>query len=366
MRRKSSFRCWCLVALLTVPVAASRRGGGKAQDPPPRRQHHHRQRLPAGRPRRPPPRGRDPAAARGGAGPAPDRGHQPGPGRRVHPRPPLLRPVRQGHRPPRGGRLRPHPLRPERRRQAGGVRGQLPQGLRRAHRPAPPGLPAGDDRPDDDHPLHDPRARRVGQRADPQGRRGGAPRPLRRVYPLPGRARARAGHAQLPPLPAREDPGAAPRVGQAVRPGGPGRRDGQPARRPFPGPARLVRRSPSQPGRIPRHRRRDGEVPREADPGTEDTPGPTPRPTARRSRRSAGDWSSSTRASRTPRRSGTRPRPTARSWSTCSTTTSGPRRTARRATSTSGSTPGPAPRSPWSSGTWTTSGTAGRRRSRAS
>ena len=89
------------------------------------------------------------------------------------------------------------------------------------------------------------------------------------------------------------------------------------------------------------------------------------RPAARRSPRGRG-WSSSTRASRTHRRSGTRRRPTARSWSTSSTTTSGPRRTGRRATSTSGFTPAPAPRSRWSSGTWTTSGTAGRRRSRTS
>ena len=341
------------------------RGGGKAQDPPPRRQHHHRQRLPAGRSRRPPPRRRDPAAARGGEGPASDRGHQPGAGRRVHPGPALVRPVRQGDRPPRRRRLRPHPLRPERRRQAGGVRGQLPQGLRRADRQAAPGLPAGDHRPDDDHPLHDPRARRIDQRAHPEGGRVGTPGPVRRVYPLPGRARARAGHAQLPPLPAREDPGEAPRVGQAVRPGRPGRGDGQPARRPFPRAARLVRRSPSQPGRLSRDRRRVGQVPREADPGEENHRGRRSRPRARRSPRGRG-WSSSTRASRTPRRSGTRPRPTARSWSTSSTTTSGPRRTARRATSTSGSTPGPAPRSRWSSGTWTTSGTAGRRRSRTS
>ena len=189
MRRINSLRSWCLVALLTLPVAASGAGGGKAQDPPPRRQHHHRQRLPAGRSRRPPPRRRDPAAARGGEGPAADRGHQPGAGRRVHPGPALLRPVRQGDRPPRRRRLRPHPLRPERRRQAGGVRGQLPQGLCRADRPAAPGLPAGDHRPDDDHPLHDPRARRGDQRAHPQGGRVGTPAAVRRVYALPGRAR---------------------------------------------------------------------------------------------------------------------------------------------------------------------------------
>ena len=129
--------------------------------------------------------------------------------------------------------------------------------------------------------------------------------------------------------------------------------------------ARLVRRSPPQSGRLSRDRRRVGQVPRETDPGKENHRGRRQRPAARRRSWGRG-WSSSTRASRTHRRSGTRPHPTARSWSTSSTTTSGPRRTARRATSTSGSTPGPAPRSPWSSGTWTMSGTAGRRRSRTS
>ncbi len=100
-------------------------------------------------------------------------------------------------------------------------------------------FPRATDRPDDDHPLHDPRARRGGQRPHPQGGRVGTPAAVRRVFAVCGGAGARAGHAQLPPLPAGEDPGAAPRLGPAVRPGRSGRRDGQPARRPLPGPARL-------------------------------------------------------------------------------------------------------------------------------
>ena len=278
MRRSNVLRTWCLVALLTLPVAAWGGEAGKLKilllgdsttigsvcrqaDPDgPHLEDVIRLLLAAEKDL------------------PPSRGHQPGAGRRVHPGPALVRPVRQGDRPPRRRRLRPHPLRPERPRQAGGLRGQLPQGLCRADRQAAPGLPAGDHRPDDDHPLHDPRARRSDQRAHPEGGRVGTPGPVRRVYPLPGRALARAGHAQLPPLPAREDPGEAPRVGQAVRPGRPGRGDGQPARRPFPRAARLVRRSPSQPGRLSRDRRRVGQVPREADPGEENHRGRPSRP----------------------------------------------------------------------------------------
>ena len=55
----------------------------------------------------------------------------------------------------------------------------------------------------------------------------------------------------------------------------------------FRGTARLVRRPPPQPGGLPRHRRRDGQVPREAHPGKEERPGPPP-PPARRSPRGTG------------------------------------------------------------------------------